>query len=410
MGLNRRDIWAVALICALALWMFWPVTFGGKTLLPADNLFTFEPWRTFARQWNAAVPHNELLSDLILENYTWKTFIRESIRARALPLWNPYIFAGIPFLAAGQHSALYPFSLLFYVLPLPNAYGWYSALQLMLAGLAMYIFGRVLGIRRLGSLIAAITYMLSGFFIVSVVFSMIIAAAAWLPALLAIIEVIVQRHEERPAGARRSALPWVAAGALILAVQFLAGHVEISIYTLMVMGLYALWRLAWLARDTQDMRLTAGALGHLALMGLLGVGLGAVQWVPLYELVSRSFREGSASYQDVVGWAYPTRQIITFFIPDFFGNPSHHGYWDVLLRRWVPAAHNALGEPIQNIFWGIKNYVEAGSWVGTFPILLAGIALTAGRRTRREAFFAILALVSLLMAFGTPLYAVLYYG
>ena len=410
MGLNRRDIWAVALIGALALWMFWPVTLGGKTLLPADNLFTFEPWRTFAQQWNAAVPHNELLSDLILENYAWKTFIRESIRARALPLWNPYVFAGIPFLAAGQHSALYPFSIIFYILPLAHAYGWFSALQLMLAGLAMYAFARVLGIRRLGSLVAAITYMFSGFFIVSVVFSMIIAAAAWLPALLAIIEVIIQRHAERPGGARRSALPWVAAGAVILAVQFLAGHVEISIYTLMVMALYALWRLAWLARDTRDLHLTARAVGHLALMGLLGLGLGAVQWVPLYELVSRSFREGSASYQDVVGWAYPTRQIITFFIPDFFGNPSHHGYWDIVLRQWVPAARNALGEPIQNIFWGIKNYVEAGSWVGTFPILLAVVALTAGRRTRREAFFALLALISLLLAFGTPLYAVLYYG
>lgn len=409
MGLKRNDFLSLAFLGLLALAMFWPVTIGGKTLLPADNLFTFEPWRSFAEQWNATVPHNELLSDLILENYAWKGFILESLRAGELPQWNPYLFAGIPFLAAGQHSALYPFSLLFYIIDIPHAYGWFTSLQLALAGWAMYLFARVLRVKRIGSLIAGITYMFSGFFIVSVVFPMIIAAAAWLPALLAVAEIIIRRNEERLEGAGRSAIPWMVLGAVLLAVQFLAGHVEISIYILMVLALYILWRLVWFAVESRQWRPALRTAGQLLLMGLLGVALGAVQWIPLYELVTRSFREGSASYQQVIGWAYPTRQVITFFIPDFFGNPSHHGYWDIILRQWVPAAQNALGEPVQSIFWGIKNYVEAGSYVGTLPLVLSLVAV-GGRRTRREGFFALLAVVSLLMAFGTPLYAVLYYG
>ncbi|MEJ2737671.1 MAG: oligosaccharide flippase family protein, partial [Anaerolineae bacterium] len=149
----------------------------------------------------------------------------------------------------------------------------------------------------------------------------------------------------------------------------------------------------------------------LALMVGLGLGLGSVQLIPLLELVTRNFREGSVTYADVVGWAYPARQIITFLVYDFFGNPSHHGYWDLVTRQWVA---------VDRIFWGIKNYVEAGSYVGLLPLLLAAVAVLPGGRKRGGApttpdrrpvwIFAALAVGSLLLVFGTPLYALLYYG
>ena len=408
MAPKKRDALALLIILVLAILMFWPVTLGNKTLLPADNLFGFEPWQSFAEEWNATVPQNGLLSDLILENYAWKGLIIDSIQAGEIPLWNPYLFAGTPFMAAGQQSTMYPFSILFYLLPLAEAYGWFSALQVALAGFAMYFLARVLRINRLGSLIAAITYMFSGFYIVSVVFSMMIAAAIWLPAALACVELILRRNEERLTGGGKSAIPWIAFGAVALMLQFLAGHVEISVYSFIVIGLYSLWRLVgfWLKR--RDIRAAGRALGHIGAMLLIGAGLGAIQWIPLYELVTQSFRQGSASYAEIVQWAYPNRQIATFLIPDFFGNPSHHGYWDIVSRQWTPITQNALGESIHTIFWGIKNYVEAGSYVGILPLFLAVIA-AVGKRTRTVWFFAILAVASLLLVFGTPLYAPLYY-
>ena len=137
----------------------------------------------------------------------------------------------------------------------------------------------------------------------------------------------------------------------------------------------------------------------------LGLGLGSVQLIPLLELVTHNFREGSVTYADVVGWAYPSRQIFTFLVPDFFGNPAHHGYWDLATRQWVA---------VDRIFWGIKNYVEAGSYVGILPLVLSAVAVLGLRRPspqrRYVAIFAALAAVSLLFVFGTPLYAVLYYG
>lgn len=406
-----RDLVALFVLLVLPLILFWPVTVGSQTLIPADNLYQWEPYRTFAGQQGVSLPpHNELLSDLVLENMVWKQSIVQSIQAGEVPLWNPHLFAGAPFLAAGQHSALYPFSVLFYALPLPRAYGLFTVLQLWMAGGFMYFFGRVLRLGSFPALIAGITYQLSAFFLTSVVFTMIIAAAAWLPLLLAIVEIMVRKQEEKGTGPFVPII-YVVMGAIALGIHILAGHPEILAYTLVVVAGYALVRLVLLWRRVGSWR-PALRLGlWLAFMVGLGLGLGSVQLIPLLELVTRNFREGSVTYADVVDWAYPTRQVLTFLMPDFFGNPAHHGYWDLVGRQWVM---------VDRIFWGIKNYVEAGSYVGILPLVLAVVAVVpiARRANTRQPtedrrhvwIFAALAVISLLLVFGTPLYALLYYG
>ncbi|MGD2206331.1 MAG: hypothetical protein PVH17_06095, partial [Anaerolineae bacterium] len=312
------DLGALLILLVLPLVLFWPVTVGVKTLLPADNLYQWEPNHTFAVEQGVSLPpHNELLSDLVLENLVWKQFIRQSIQARELPLWNPHLFAGAPFLAAGQHSALYPLSILFYLLPLTRAYGLFTVLQLWLAGAFMYLFARALRQGRFPALIASVTYQLSAFFLVSVVFTMIIAAAAWLPLLLAIIELMVRKQEDKGSGPFVP-IVYVVIGGIALGVHILAGHPEILVYTLMVMAYYALLRLVLLWRRVGSWRPVLRLGIWFGLMVGLGLGLGSVQLIPLLELVTRSFREGSVTYADVVGWAYPTRQAITFLVPDFF--------------------------------------------------------------------------------------------
>ncbi|MGC8786976.1 MAG: hypothetical protein ACP5Q1_06075, partial [Anaerolineae bacterium] len=66
--MKRKDAFinlAVVLgLLFLLVIFFWPVILGGKTLLPLDNLFAFQPWRSFATQFKVDIPHNELLSDL----------------------------------------------------------------------------------------------------------------------------------------------------------------------------------------------------------------------------------------------------------------------------------------------------------------------------------------------------------
>jgi hypothetical protein len=270
---------------------------------------------------------------------------------------------------------------------LAKAYGWFTVVQLWLAGLSLYVFLRVSGVSRLGGLLGGIIYQLSTFFVVSVVFTMIIAAAAWLPLLLAMIEVIVRKQEEKGTTSYSPA-PYVVVGALALGIQMLAGHVEITYYTLLVGGFYAVCRLIVLWRGQRAWEPTARIGVWLLVMVLLGVGLGAVQFIPLYEVASHNFRVGSVTYADVVGWALPARRAISFLIPDFFGNPSHHAVFDVVTRRWLPIELNAHGQinPLCPYCtgWDTKTSVEAGAYVGILPLLLAVVAVVGWICTRRD--------------------------
>ncbi|MBK8051511.1 MAG: hypothetical protein IPK16_33160 [Anaerolineales bacterium] len=322
-----------------------------------------------------------------------------------------------------------------------------------IAGICMYLFGRALRLRVLAAFFGGVVYMFSGFLIVSVVFTMFLAAVPWLPLLLAIIEVIVRKQEDK--GNRSfQPIPYVLAGAGVIGLVVLAGHPELIYYTLIVAGLYTLVRLlvAWrtLARNTTLTDTSSPEPRHtpspfwrmvrlaawLLVMAVLGIGLGAVQLIPLVELLPLNFRAGSASLDQVRGWAWPSRHVLTFWLPNIFGSPSHHQWFDLWNRTWMPATANALGEANRTIFWGVKNYVEGGNYLGIATWLLAALALwravrdaLAGRKlagansllTVHDSvpplprpfvtfFFSALAFISLLFAFGTPLYALLYYG
>jgi O-antigen/teichoic acid export membrane protein len=425
----------VGFLLLLPLTLFLSVTAGTATILPVDNLFQWAPYQSMAASYGITQPQNHLLSDLILENYPWKQFILDSIRQGELPLWNPYLFGGIPFLAAGQHSALYPLSLLYYVLPLDKAYGWFTVINLGLSGVFMFIFMRALGLSRGGATLAGVAYQLSGFMIVSVVFPMIIASAAWLPLILAMCERVIRQSPGLKG--RPSSAPWALIGALAITLHILAGHVEITVYTALITALYCLWRLVAVWRERRqtidDGRLDIDdvvrrpssivrPLLWLAVMALLGAGMGAIQLIPLFEVVQTSFRAARSSLQEVMGYGFPIRHILLWLMPNFYGNPAHHTYFDLFTWSTQPVT-TASG----HTDWGIKNYVEGGAYVGVITLMLAGVAVgayvTRLVRSRRDrpspqaegtgtptGFFVVLALLSSAFVFGTPLYAVLFYG
>ena len=435
-----RDLLIFALLFALPLIVFWQQTVGGKTLLPAENLYQYQPYAAYRDQVGVPdIPHNQLLSDLVLENYQWKSFIRTNLAQGEFPLWNPHQFSGIPFFAAGQQSTLYPFSLLYYVLPLPAAFGWFTVLQLWLAGVFMYLFARGLGIGRTGATVAGITYQLSAFFVISAVFPMIIAGAVWLPLLLLMAEFIIQqRHLLR---GRPSSVPWVTIGAVTLGCNVLAGHVEITYYTLIILAYYAAARLLWEwwkrgkiqppGRQEEIVGATHGSPLRtvvqrgfwLAVMIALGIALGAVQFIPLFELASINFRSGSASLDQVQSWAHPIRDIAQFAVPNFYGSPAHHSYFDFFVGQNVSLLDtvitNAAASRVTNTDWGMKNYVEGALYVGILPLALALFGLVIGWIDRRgkarlaptaphRLIFAILGFFSLTFMFGLPTYALIY--
>jgi O-antigen/teichoic acid export membrane protein len=384
----RREGGPLLFLLAAAVLFFWKTTLAGKVLLPVDNLYQFQPWASYAPPGFSG-PHNSLISDSILENYGWKRFLLESIRQRQLPLWDPNILGGTPFLAPGQASVLYPFVLLWLILPLAYAYGWFAALHLFFAGAGAYAFLRVSGGSRMAGIVAGLTYMFSARLVTSVLWPQMMGAIVYLPLLLLLVEITV-----RQARTHWPVLPAVA-GALVLGLSILAGHIEASVYVMAAMGLYALGRIVSTAplhpRSERSGEGTLRAAVSCAVLAALGLGLAAIQLLPFYEVGSLNFRSGAVSFQDVAGFALKLPQLFTFLMPDFYGNPVIHS---------AP-------------YWGPKDYVEQAAYVGVLPLLRAAATLFLLRR--RGAFRAPVAslwlviAVSLLLAFGTPLYRVVFF-
>jgi hypothetical protein len=418
---QARTALCLFLLLIAPLAVFADVTLGGRTLLPADNLYQFEPYRSIAVDAGVRIvdgrvlPHNDLLNDLILQNYQWKTLIRESLARGEAPLWNPYLFGGVPFLAAGQHSALYPFSALYYALPIESAYGWFQVSQLALSGLCMYALIRTLRMRRASALFAGLTYQLSGVLVVGAVHPMIVASAAWIPLILALVERVI---DARPAlRGRPATLPWAVLGAFAVAMQILAGHVEITIYAALLIAVYALVRLLT-SGALRERRHLACTLGALALLGVGGAALASVQLLPLFELVTRNFRgAGRSTLEQVRSYAFPSRYIVMWLFPNLFGSSAAgQTYLDLFSGEWRSATAR------EGTWWGYaaKQYVESVVYIGILPLVLAGVGVVRGAiaripitdsfRRAHALFFSGYAVACVLFMFGTAAYAILYYG
>jgi len=386
----------------LPLIIFWPVSLGESTLLPVDILFAFEPFLSHAASHGIARPHSFLFADLILQNYPWRQHIQASLEHGNLPLWNPYLFSGTPFLAKAQHLALYPLSIVYFVFPLWKAYGVFIVLHLGLAGLFAYALARTMGLRRYEAFVTGLCYMLSGFVLAHYVFPTIIASAVWFPLILAAILKMI------PARPERSEFPaaWIGIGALALGMLALAGHAEMLYYTLLVSVFFGLWRIVstW----------TAGSPGRgvcaMALFAIVGLLLAGIQLAPLYEVLGGNFRAESASLAEVRHWAYSFPQLMAFALPNFFGHPAHWEYTQIFTGESV-----ASDAPV---FWGRKNFVEGAVYFGILPLLLVLLAVIGYRPARTPepdaravespAVFMVLLLFSLAFAFGTPLYALIH--
>ncbi|MGV2436825.1 MAG UNVERIFIED_CONTAM: YfhO family protein [Anaerolineae bacterium] len=274
--LLRETLLALVLLsCPMIL--FWQQTLGGRTLLPTENLYQFEPYATYREVVNApSVPYNALVSDLVLQNLQWKAFIKANLQQGEVPLWNPYQLGGIPFMAAGQPSTLYPLNLIYYVLPLESAFGWFTVINLWLCGWSMSIFVRALGVRPLSAVVSGVTWQLCGFLVAGAVFPMMLGAAVWIPLLLLMSEFIIRRE---PIWGREAVIPWIMLGAGILGMNIFAGHVEITYYTILITAFYSTIRnhRAGLGQQPRGSARLARGTGTLLTLGSDG-DIGHLHW------------------------------------------------------------------------------------------------------------------------------------
>ncbi|MBN1461136.1 MAG: hypothetical protein JXA57_16535, partial [Armatimonadetes bacterium] len=372
---KRAWFWPAAIIVAAACGFCWPV-FTGRIMLPADMCLLMIPWRELQDQFGFTRPHNPML-DPIQQYLPWRVYAVESVRSGLMPLWNPYAFCGTPFLANLQSTVLYPLNALFLLTGARHGFGVSAILHLILGGLFMFAFLRTLALRPVAALFGALVMMFNGFVVTWLEFpTLSLWVFMWLPALLLCYEQALRSPRS----------VWPVLCALVVGLQFLGGHLQISAYVLLAFLIYALVRLV----QPGSGEVRRGRVVALAVVPLvLGLGLAAAQLLPTFELARHAGRVAQEAGA-ATSTAFPLSHLILYLVPNFFGNPVDYNYWGNFKD---PSAFN---------------FFETACYVGVLPLLLTAWAL---RRPRRPSlwFFGGLTLFALLVALGSPLYLLLYH-
>jgi hypothetical protein len=250
--------------------------------------------------------------DTFLYFYPYWDAAAEALRNGRIPLWNPHLFMGAPFLANSQVGFFYPLNWpVWLLLPTPYAVSASILLHLLIAGVGAYLAGRqTLGLGRWGGLVTAVLFALGGYLTAQVEHINQLQGLAWMPWFL----WVAARVFRSKLGNR-----WVLVGqgavgfALLFSLQLLAGHTQTSFITgvmLIVWGA-AHWLEKWLLRDSPH------GLGlsfqwrrfyrRLPLVLLMGGGvavlLTAVQLLPTFELIQQSSRQGGLTPNEVLSFS-----------------------------------------------------------------------------------------------------------
>lgn len=372
---SHRDWTALFALVALAALFLCKVLFLGQCLLPSDLLLLMSPWREHARELFPQFHqvYNPML-DVIQQYYPWRQFWAESVRHGVLPLWNPHMFCGTPFISNSQSAVLYPLNFLFLLMPVKSAFGWTAFLHLCLAGCGTYVFLRSVTGSRAGSLAGAVVFMFCGFLVAWMEFTTFLCTASHLPWALYLMDRALQRRDAGHA---------VLAG-LPLGLACLAGHPQIALYVVLAAGLYGAYRCGERVLAERRATVAAHALFLLVVALLTGLALGAVQLLPVYELAHASTRGGGFDFQHVFGARFPLFYLVTLLVPDFFGNPVDYNFWAERLFH-------------------TQNFIELSGYAGLLPLIAVPFCFHKEIRARAMPFLCLLTL-SLLLAAATPLY------
>ena len=349
---------SVLLLVAAGLIFFWRVLFLGEILTGGDVL----------------------AAAAIFEDYA-----TEQMAGGRLPLWNPYIFSGMPFFDSMSWSAfVYPSYWLTFVLEkipgveLPRLF--FLFLHYELAALGTYFYLRSRKVGHGGAVIAGIAFMLSPHMIglATIGHGGKILATAYLPLVLMAAHRLMESADRR----------WIAILGLVGGLQFLARHVQISYYTWLAVLVLMVYYLVVRRRAGEPWNALGASVGSVAIGGVLSALLAAVLLLPLMsysEFSTRAAQAGGMGFENAVMWSLHPKELLTFLVPSFFGLAN-------------------------DTYWGTMPFQQVSHYVGYVVLCLAAVA-SVRRKDKSVGFLLALVVVGIFMAFGRhlgPVYRVIY--
>jgi len=323
--------------------LFEPVIFGGKIFSSPDSL--------------SPKAVGMALNDL-------------SVETDEFPLWQPWVFSGMPSAEAFTNlSKLYFPEYLFKLFFLPGML--IQLFHLLFAGIGGFLLLRHLKCSDWASGLGAIAFMLTPYMVTMVVFGhgSQMMSAAYIPWVFWLTVRLYQNANFWDTG-------WLA---VLLGFQLQRGHAQIAYYTWMLIGAYSLLMLITGLRNLNEKAINIRkGFGYFILACLIGVGISLIIFLPAMEYTPFSIRGGSASggadYNYATGWSFHPKEIMTFFIPSAFGFG---------------------GQP----YWGYMPFTDYPNYMGIIILLLAMIGLIH-KRELIHWFFIVTSLLALFISFG----------
>lgn len=308
--------------------------------------------------------YNQMLdsSDIIAMYSFWRSFLVESVfKFHQIPLWNPYIFSGMPFVGDSQSGIFYPFSLLFYIIPVNLAFGYGFLLDIFLIGVFTYTYSRIIGLTTFSSLVSSLCIMFNGTVILRIYpgHLSILDSIVWFPLLLVFYELTIKRNS----------ILYAVFSSIPLTMILFSGHIQPGIYSVISSVIY--FYIRYVYESGLNKRLLVAPLISIT----LALSLSAIHILPLLELAHTSQRTNGLAYNFASDFSLPPKQLVSFILPHFFGSPLNQTYW------------------------GRGNFEGLAVYSGIFPLILASIALLWSKN-KYTIIFTILAIFSLLFSFG----------
>lgn len=256
-----------------------------------------------------------------------------------VPLWNPHVMLGVPFLGEGQASIFHPLSALFLLLPTGAAMNALILLSLLLGGLAFYAYLRAIELGRAAAVLGAVVWSFS-----SVPIGRIYAGHANIVLGLPALPFMLCCWHSYLRDRRMGNLIWLAIG---YAALHFAGYPQLTY-------IFSLFFLLYVVLHAVGHRRSGGAVEakdifRLGVFVALGVALGAIQLLPSLDFARHSFRS-KASYEFCTFFSLPPESIITLLCPEFFGR--------------MPATGDGQ-------YWGRAFFWESWLYIGILPLLAA---------------------------------------
>ena len=321
--------------------------------------------------FNKMVLSNLILArgDTLLYFYPYWQAAADALAAGRVPLWNPDLFMGAPFVANSQVGFFYPLNWpLWLLLPTPYAVNGAILLHVLIAAVGTYLAGRrQLGLDRGAAILAGVLFGLGGYLTAQVEHVNQLQGLAWLPWFFAVW----------PVGEGLEKWDYVKSIlgiGMLFGLQFLAGHTQSVFITGVGLGVSVLVKGDWrfVARFAKS---RYRGLLILIVGGVVGVLVAAVQVLPTLELAGQSSRQGGLVFNEVVSFSLHPLLLTRALLP---------GYGQGLFTEYV----------------------------AFLPLTALVLAVIGGWQWRRVGVvrpFLVLALVALFLALGqfNPLYFLL---